>query len=149
MSLKEEVYRHFQNRLKEKINHLQQTLNELSQSAANETKSTAGDKHETALTMLQIEQENKRKQLSELYIQQQLMDKIDPAIVAPHILNGSLVHTDKGYFFISIAMGKTLIDKKIIFALSPSSPLGQELIGHQANDKVEVNKNSYTILSIE
>jgi hypothetical protein len=42
---------------------LQQVLADLKESGANETKSTAGDKHETALAMLQIEQANTRGQL--------------------------------------------------------------------------------------
>ena len=65
MSFKENVYSAFAQLLNEKINNVQQILQELHRSAANETKSTAGDKHETALAMLQIEQENKRSQLRE------------------------------------------------------------------------------------
>jgi hypothetical protein len=42
---------------------VQKVLADLHHSASNETKSTAGDKHETALAMLQLEQENKRQQL--------------------------------------------------------------------------------------
>ena len=70
MPLKETIYYFYKQQLQDKINHVQLILQELSQSAANETKSTAGDKHETALAMLQLEQENKRKQLNELRLQQ-------------------------------------------------------------------------------
>ncbi len=149
MRFKENVYRLFAKLLEGKRNLLQQTLNDLSNSAANETKSTAGDKHETALAMLQIEQENKRKQLSELTIQQVLLNKIDPKITTPYVLNGSLVKTDKGYFFLSVALGKIIIDDKTIFALSPAAPLGQKLMGHKTGDTVEMNGNKYKIESIE
>jgi hypothetical protein len=52
-------------------------LNELNDSAKNETKSTAGDKHETALAMLQIEQENTRNKLKEIKEQKLQLDRID------------------------------------------------------------------------
>lgn len=149
MNFKEKVYATYKQLLDDKINHLQLILRELSHSAANETKSTAGDKHETALAMLQIEQENKRKQLRELQQQQVLFEKIDPTIVSPHILNGSLVQTVQGYFFISIALGKTVVDDKTIFALSPSSPLGQKFMHQKPTDILELNGRTYNIITVE
>ena len=149
MSFKENVYQHYAKLLDDKRNHLQQILNELSNTAANETKSTAGDKHETALAMLQIEQENKRKLLSDLLQQQALFNKIDPGITTPYVLNGSLVKTDKGYFFLSIALGKINIEAQTIFALSVAAPLGQKLIGHKTGDTVEINGTKYHIESVE
>ena len=148
MSFKEKVYNAYKQLLKEKLNNVQGILKELHESAANETKSTAGDKHETALAMLQIEQENKRKQLTELQLQLSLLNKIDPAIVSPVVLNGSLVHTDKGYFFISIGLGKLVIDGETVFALSPSSPVGQKLLRCSVPGKLELNGIPYSILDI-
>ena len=149
MSFKENVYNTFKQLLDEKINDVQQILQELHRSAANETKSTAGDKHETALAMLQIEQENKRKQLSELLQQKTVLNKIDPGIISPAILMGSLVQTNNGYFFISIALGKIMIEDKIIYALSPASPLGKKLMVHKQHEPLELNGRSYSILNIE
>jgi hypothetical protein len=149
MTFKEKVYQAFKQLLEEKINDVQLVLKDLHYSAANETKSTAGDKHETALAMLQIEQENKRKQLSELQLQQSLLKKIDPLIISPVALNGSVVYTDNGYFFISVALGKLILDGHTIFSLSPSSPLGRKLTGQRANGKVELNGRTYSILDIE
>ena len=149
MNFKETVYLAFAQILKEKISQLLVTLKELSQSAANETKSTAGDKHETALAMLQIEQENKRKQLKEMQQQELLLNKINPSNISTAVLNGSLVQTDKGYFFISVALGRISIEGKTIFALSPSSPLGKKLLNQNIAGTVEMNGTHYTILSIE
>ena len=149
MPLKETIYYFYKQQLQDKINHVQLILQELSQSAANETKSTAGDKHETALAMLQLEQENKRKQLNELRLQQQQFEKIDPTIVSPYILNGSLIKTDQGYFFVSISLGKMLLEDKIIFALSPLSPLGKKMMGHKPSDIIELNGKVYNILTVE
>ncbi len=149
MNFKEKIYLHYKELLAEKIKQLQQVLQDLHYSASNETKSTAGDKHETALAMLQIEQQNKRNQLSELLKQDALLDKINPAVIAPYVLNGSLIQTDKGYFFISTALGKIVIDGKTVFALSPSSPLGKQLMGLKINGQAKVNESIYNILSVK
>lgn len=149
MRFKENVYRAYRQLLDEKIMQVQQTLQDLHKSAANETKSTAGDKHETALAMLQIEQENKRKQLSEFLHQKTLLDKIDPTIVSTSVLNGSLVQTDKGYFFISTALGRITLEGKTLFALSPASPLGQKLMHLKITDRVQLNERSYIVINIE
>jgi hypothetical protein len=149
MTLKEKIYEHYLAVINDKLRLLQQVLAELKESGANETKSTAGDKHETALAMLQIEQANKREQLKEIIAQKTALEKIDPSISAPVILNGSLIMTNRGYFFMSIALGKAVIDTVTVIALSPQSPLGKKLMGLSAGEKVEVNNYSYTIERIE
>lgn len=149
MSFKEEVYEAYSKLLEEKISAVQQVLQELYLSASNETKSTAGDKHETALAMLQLEQENKRNQLAKLQMQKATFAAINPSVKNNVISNGALVQTDTGYFLISVALGKILIKDKTIFALSISSPLGQKLAGHFPSDKIELNGWYYTILNVE
>ena len=56
MTLKQKIYNHYLGVINDKIKLLQQVLADLKESSSNETKSTAGDKHETTLAMLQIEQ---------------------------------------------------------------------------------------------
>ncbi|MEO7835677.1 MAG: hypothetical protein ABIR50_10180, partial [Ginsengibacter sp.] len=65
MKLKQKIYNHYLNLINDKVVMLQKTLAELKESGTNETKSTAGDKHETALAMLQIEQANVCGQLQD------------------------------------------------------------------------------------
>jgi hypothetical protein len=146
--LKQKIYAHYLYQVNSKVQMLQQVLAELKESGANETKSTAGDKHETALAMLQIEQENKRAQLRELLNQRSILEKIDPAVVASRVVNGSLIQTNRGWFFMSIAGGKTVIDEISIIALSASSPLGQKMMGLEINDTASVNHIEYVIESI-
>ena len=97
-------------------------MDDLKESATNETKSTAGDKHETALAMLQIEQKNTGVQLGNLLSQKTILDKIDPAIKPVHVTNGALVKTSRGYLFISIPLGRILVAGNIVIVLSPQSP---------------------------
>ena len=145
MNLKEKVHRHYLELLNGKISLLQQVLADLKESGANETKSTAGDKHETSLAMLQIEQANKRDQLAQLVAQKLILEKINPSIVANIVLLGSLIKTDKGYLFMSVALGKALVDEISVTALSPQSPLGIQLMGLKENDTASINKVSYLI----
>ncbi len=77
------------------------------------------------------------------------MEKINPALFAAQIVNGSLVKTNKGYLFLSVALGKITTGEIEIIALSPQSPLGEKLMGSVAGNTVEMNGNFYVIESIE
>ena len=149
MTLKQKIYNHYLHQINEKVNMLQQVLADLKESGANETKSTAGDKHETALAMLQIEQANTRAQLQEVLAQKAVLKKINPILSASIVVNGSLIKTNRGYLFMSIALGKTVIDDNAVIALSPQSPLGQKLMGLKAGDAAIINKVEYNIELIE
>ncbi|MBK7558548.1 MAG: hypothetical protein IPI54_09805 [Chitinophagaceae bacterium] len=149
MTLKQKIYDHYLQKINDRITQLQQVLADLKESGSNETKSTAGDKHETALAMLQIEQANTRSQLQEVSDQKVKLEKIDPALSATVIVHGSLVKTNWGYLFISIAAGKITIDHSTVIALSPQSPLGQKLMGLKAGEKAAINNTVYIIEHIE
>src|SRR6478672_5489276 len=112
------VYDHFLEILNKKLLLVENDLKDLHASAAGETKSTAGDKHETALAMLQIEQANKNKKKEELLIQKAVMEKIDPQLKTIAVVQGSLVKTQQHYFFISAALGKIMIETAQVFAIS-------------------------------
>lgn len=148
MQLKQKIYNHYLQVIEEKIASLQKVLADLKEIGSNETKSTAGDKHETALAMLQIEQANVRKQLQELQEQKAVMQKINPALTTVSVVIGSLLNTSKGYLFMSVALGKALIDGNVVIALSPQSPLGKKLMSLKTGDAAEINNSCYVIESI-
>jgi hypothetical protein len=148
MTLKQKIHNHCVQSVNEKIQSLKNILGELRESASNETKSTAGDKHETALAMLQIEQENTNRQLAEALAQKDILQKIDAAVTTAIITSGSLVTTSRGYLFVSVALGKMTIDGITVTALSPQSPLGAKLKGLQAGGKAVVNSTEYVIENI-
>lgn len=148
MSLKQKVYAEFLGLLLDKIAAVEQVLADLKETGSNETKSTAGDKHETALAMLQIEQANTRAQLQELQGQQSILGRIDPGLSPEMIVTGSLIKTNRGYFFMSTALGKRVIADKTVTALSGQSPLGQKLMGAKAGDRILMNETEYLIESI-
>ena len=144
-ALKKIVYDHFLQVVNQRLLIIANDLNDLASSADNETKSTAGDKHETALAMLQIEQANKNKQRDELLAQKAVMEKIDPAIKTVSIVQGSLVKTQQHYFFISAALGKKVIDGKLIFAISSLSPIGQKMMGLEKCHDFSMGDANYII----
>lgn len=127
---------------------LQNVLADLKESSSNETKSTAGDKHETALAMLQIEQANTSSQLNEVLRQKAILEKINPTVSTTIIVNGSLIKTNRGFLFLSVALGKAVIGQISVIALSQQSPLGQKLLGLSVNDTAEINQTKYVIENI-
>lgn len=127
---------------------LEQNLESLFESAQNETKRTAGDKHETALAMLQLEQEKLRRQLQDAQLQQNLLSKIDPSYTSSKIINGSLVKTNNGHLFLSIALGKIVQDDIPVLSLSPQSPLGSQLLGLTVPAELQLNGRTYIIQEI-
>ena len=98
MTLKEKIYQHYVLLMNEKIKNMQQVLADLKESGANETKSTAGDKHETALAMLQIEQANVRAQLKDALEQMAILEKINPVLlfVSFFVISNKLLQTNIG-----------------------------------------------------
>ncbi len=142
---KQKVYSHFANLLSQKMNELQNVLVELKETSSNETKSTAGDKHETALAMLQIEQANKRNQLEQLMLQKNVLDKIDTSVHTVKVVVGSLIKTNNGFYFLSVALGKCMIDDEPVIALSAQSPLGKILMGLKKGDTTSFNQTHFSI----
>lgn len=149
MKLKQKIYNHYLQLIHNKVAMLQKTLNDLKESGANETKSTAGDKHETALAMLQIEQTNTRTQLQEVLNQQAALKKINPDLSADSVLNGSLIKTNRGYLFMSVALGRAVVDDVAVIALSSQSPLGKKLMGLKVGERAEINNTAYLVEGIE
>lgn len=134
---------------RDKITLIEKVLNDLKESGMNETKSTAGDKHETALAMIQIEQESKRRRLKDALEQYDRLKRIDIAVKSSSIAIGSLVKTNKAWFFISQPLGKIMVNNESVFAISPQSPLGIQLMGLAMNDSAEVNGIRYVVEKIE
>ena len=124
-------------------------ISDLAQDAQNDAKGSAGDKHETALAMMHIEQEKLNQKLAEIIGQKNTIDKIDADAVHVKIALGSLVQTNEMLFYISGALPKITIDNKTIIAVSPESPLGSQLLGKRPGDEVLINSNRFEIKTIE
>jgi hypothetical protein len=147
--LKQKVYNQCLDLVNNKIASHQQALKSLTESAANETKSTAGDKYETSRAMLHIEQDNIRRQMADAMAQKAVLDGFDPQIHRETIGLGSLVKTNAGFYYLSVGLGKLVIDGQTIIALSPQSPLGNKLVGTATGDMIEMNGKEIRIVGYE
>ena len=124
-------------------------ISDLAQDAQNDAKGSAGDKHETALSMMHLEQEKLNQKLAEIISQKNIVDKIDADSIHTKIALGSLVQTNEMLFYISAALPKIQLENKTIIAVSPQSPLGSQLMGKSLGDEVVIKSNRFQIKSIE
>jgi len=148
MLSKEKVYSACLQLVNEKVIFLKQTIADLTEGGESDAKSSAGDKHETARAMLQAEQEKLNHQLGEVMEQKTMLDKINPTIPLDRIGLGAFIKTDKGYLFLSVALGKIKVDGAEVITLSPASPLGIKLMGLTVNQSVQINTTTYLVQEI-
>ena len=148
MKLKEKIYQTCLQLLNQQVADLEHALQDLASGMADDTKSSAGDKHETARAMAQLEQEKINIQLAEVKKQIDQLQQLDIGILSLKAYNGSLIRSDKGYLFLSIAIGKIVVDEQTVIVLSSQSPLGKLLLGRQVNETVEMNGIHYLIEEI-
>ena len=148
MLSKEKIHAHFLAIANNSIARIEAALADLKESGTNETKSTAGDKHETALAMLQIEQANFRVQLKDAQEKKAMLLKLNPSFSTKEIRIGSVVITNKNIVYISTALGKQVINDCEIVAISPQSPLATKLLGLNIEETVFVNGNKFVVQNI-
>ncbi len=148
MTFKQKIYDRYQQLLQDRIDAFRDMVAALTEGAQNDAKGSAGDKHETALSMMHLEQEKLNHKLAEIYTQKAVLDKIDPAIVHDRIVLGSLVEANGMLLFVSAALPKITVEDKTVIAVSLQSPLGSKLIGEQQGFFFEIGTTKYTITSV-
>jgi hypothetical protein len=148
MTLKQKILQIYRQQIQDKIDAFQDMIAALTEDSKNDAKGSAGDKHETALSMMHLEQEKLNRKLAEYLAQKTIFDKIDALQIHKKIALGSLVETNGLLLFISTALPKIMLNSKTIFALSPQSPLGSQLLGKEVGAKVMVNGKEYLVKSI-
>jgi len=148
MTLKQKIHQHYTLLLQDKIDVFRDMIEGLTEDAKNDAKGSAGDKHETALSMMHIEQEKLNHKLSEYLAQKELLDKINSEISSSKIGLGSLVKTNGMLLFIASALPKITIENQTIIAVSTQSPLGSKLLGNPIGFEFEIHGTKYKIEEI-
>jgi transcription elongation GreA/GreB family factor len=143
--LKQKVHAYYLRQIDDKLDAFRDMITALTDGAANDAKGSAGDKHETALSMMHLEQEKLNHKIAEFLEQKAVLEKINPESVSDKIALGSLVKTNNMLLYISAALPKTIIDDFTVIALSPQSPLGAKLLGKTAGDSATINTSAYII----
>lgn len=123
-------------------------MEEAQGSANSETKSTAGDKHDTARAMMQLAAEQNAKHLAEAHKLHQTLQLIDPEHHFSTVQMGSIVMTSNANYFISISAGKLETENDVYYAISPSSPIAQVLLGLKKGDEAQFNGQVIKITGI-
>jgi transcription elongation GreA/GreB family factor len=120
----------------------------LSAAASDDAKSSAGDKHETAVSMAQLEQEKITKQINTLLEQKRDLEQINTS--SPHkvIQKGSLIETNNGWYYLSIGLGQVKNSNFQFFCLSPQAPLGKLLLGKTTKETISFNGKTTEIKNI-
>lgn len=114
-------------------------------SVSNETKSTAGDKHDTARSMMQMEQEKMGAQLKDLTHQKSILQSIENS--QSDKTGGRIIRTDHGNFFISVYAKPVLIDNEEFIPVSAVSPIGKLLLISKPGSSFSINQKTYMVLS--
>jgi transcription elongation GreA/GreB family factor len=149
MTIKQKTYNQYLQYINDRIQNYRNMIADLSEDAQNDAKGSAGDKHETALAMMHLEQEKLNTKLKEVLEQKSVLESIDVSKTNKLIAFGSLVQTNTFLFFISTALPKITIGDKEVIALSPYAPLGKMMLGKEVNQEFEFNGMKYKVSSIE
>ena len=134
--------------LSEKITALKQQITDLTTDAQNDAKGSAGDKHETGLAMMHLEQEKLSTKLKEVITQLQNIRSISIDKAHRVISMGSLIDVETAIFFVSEALPHFIYHKKMIFPLSTQAPIYIELKGKKAGDSFQFNNKLIHIKTI-
>jgi transcription elongation GreA/GreB family factor len=147
--MKQHILNRYKQLLQDRIDVFQDMISGLTIDAQNDAKGSAGDKHETALAMMHLEQEKLNHKLKELLEQQAILGKIDASKPHQVVAIGSLVKANEMWLFVSSALPKITVESKTIFAVSPNAPLASQMMSNRVGHTFELNGKKYTIEEIQ
>jgi len=147
-NIKLELFTALHDFVHQRIEHIQLALSLANEAGKDETKSSAGDKHETGRAMAHLDQEQQQVQLAAALILRDQLERINPMLVSLQVTLGSLINTNKGWFYISIGAGRIEVQDFFCMAISPQSPLAKAFLGTSIGTKVALNGNQYEVLAI-
>ena len=146
--MKKAIYHSILAVLDNRIEEAQKAIDSAIESKLGETKSSVGDKYETGRAMMQKEQEMNEAKMAETVLLKKQLKQITYNSMTDKAKPGSLVFTDKGYFFIGIGLGKLVVNNCIVYAISAASPIGQKLLGLPKGADFEFNGETVSILEL-
>lgn len=148
ISLKKELLQYCQGQVEKRYSKIKQNIADIDGSLIEEAQHCKGDSLDNIRGMLQIDRENAGKQLMEIEKLMELLKKIDVRSSSDYVRLGSLVHTDKAIYFISLSIGPVSIGGKEYLCVALNSPVGAQLIGKKKGEKFVLNNSEYLIESV-
>ena len=149
MISKKQILEHYQLLLQDKIDVFRDLISNLTIDSQNDAKGSAGDKHETALSMMHLEQEKLNRKLQEFLDQKATLERINIDQKSNKIGLGSLVQTNGMWLFVATALPKVTIDGETIISVSPQSPLGNHLLGKEVGYSFTIHATHYEVEKLE
>lgn len=149
MNIKEKLLEVHYEMLDGKIDVFQDMIRTMTEDAQNDAKSSAGDKHETTLSKMHIEQENLSNKVREAFAAKEVLNRIDPMKESEIVGFGSLVRINTIYLFVSTALPKVFIEDYSILSISQDAPLIKMLWGKKIYDEVTYNGSVFRINELE
>ncbi len=134
--------------LDDKIKTLNDLITSAKESRDSDTKSSVGDKYETSRAMMHIEIGKNESQRNNLMKLKNELSKINVNESGIKVGFGSVVITNKGNYFISVAVGKVSLKYGNYYSISLASPIGMALQGLTVGDVVEFQRQQITIKQI-
>ncbi|MFC2110156.1 3-oxoacyl-ACP synthase [Bacteroidota bacterium] len=147
-ALKETLYNNCKEFIEKKLQTIENAIKSNQEDLNSETKSSAGDKHETGRAMLQLEMEKSGQQLKEVQEMKLLLERVNMEENSEVIRLGSVVKTNFANYFIAISSGKISFEGEDYYAISPSAPIGKQLLGKKNKEKFMFQGRNFSIESL-
>jgi transcription elongation GreA/GreB family factor len=148
LKIKEILFKECEAFVNKRLQTVEEIISSNQKALQSETKSSAGDKHETGRAMLQLEMEKAGQQLAGITQMKLILAQINISKKTKIAHLGSIVETDFSNYFLSISTGKIIVEDKIYFAISLSSPIGKLLLGKKINEEFVFNGKTFKIKKI-
>ena len=148
LQTKEQLFHHCQQAIAQRKGVVEKSIASIEQALKEESKGTSGDKHHTARAMLQIDREQAGRQLHEIELLANSLNRVPWKETSTQVRSGSLIHTSQGMYFICISLGQVTIEGTTFGVLGPQAPLGQLLMGKAVGDEVSFRKQQIRLLAL-
>ena len=112
--------------IQQRVTAARTALDDAQAAANSEEKSSAGDKYETGRAMGHLQKDLHARQLAEALRDLAALHAV-PTYAMTECLTGALVETGNATIFISIGLGKQVVDGRPVIFLSPQAPLAKQL----------------------
>ncbi|MBU2491277.1 MAG: GreA/GreB family elongation factor [Bacteroidetes bacterium] len=145
---KKKLYKLCLDYIENKIDGEMFAMNAAQESANSEDKNSAGDKHEAGVAMAHLENEKYAKQIAVSYELKKVLHQINVEKNYSEVMQGSIVSTNHGNFFIAINIGNLTLEGETYTTISLASPLGKELFNKKKGDSFYFRDKFYKIISV-
>lgn len=135
-------------RNEDRLNEIVYAIQQAQDAIESDTKSSAGDKYETSREMIQQDLNRYQEQLTQAKKDAIVLQQLDTD-AKPLAGVGSLVVTDRAYYFIAISLGKQQLDGHEIMIISAASPIGKLLVGTGIGHTISFNGAEQTVLELQ